>query len=272
MEKKMLFNFHTHTTFSDGKNTPEEIVNYAIEKGFKTLGFSDHAFTKHDQRYCMKEEKGYILEINRLKKKYADQLQIYLGVEEDASQPTNRNFFDYIIGSLHYLKFDNKNHIMDSTYGYYTDCARYYGNDIVMAQAYYDRFISYIQARKPDIVGHFDLITKFDETEKERFLKNERYWEIAEAAVLKAVKSDCIFEVNTGLMTRNYRTNPCPHERLLKIIAKNGGRITLSSDAHQAQNLCAYFDEMKIMLRSIGFDGVYVLYDGQWQKMNLEKK
>ena len=63
----MLFNYHTHTTFSDGKNTPEEIVNFAIEKGLKALGFSDHAFTEHDQRYCMKDTCGYAREVKRLK-------------------------------------------------------------------------------------------------------------------------------------------------------------------------------------------------------------
>ena len=51
----MLANFHTHSTFSDGKDEPEEIIKYAIECGFDALGFSDHAFMDHDRRYCMKD-------------------------------------------------------------------------------------------------------------------------------------------------------------------------------------------------------------------------
>lgn len=35
----MLTNYHTHSIFSDGKNTPEEIVQKAIEKGFGAVGF-----------------------------------------------------------------------------------------------------------------------------------------------------------------------------------------------------------------------------------------
>ncbi len=38
----MLANYHTHTTYCDGKNTPEEIVLCAIEKGFTSIGFSGH--------------------------------------------------------------------------------------------------------------------------------------------------------------------------------------------------------------------------------------
>ena len=39
----MKTNYHTHTNFCDGKNTPEEIVLAAIEAGFDELGFSAHA-------------------------------------------------------------------------------------------------------------------------------------------------------------------------------------------------------------------------------------
>ena len=34
------YDLHMHTTFCDGKNTPEEIVLYAIDKGFSAIGFS----------------------------------------------------------------------------------------------------------------------------------------------------------------------------------------------------------------------------------------
>ena len=37
-----LQNLHQHTTFCDGKNTPEEIVLEAIKKGFGAIGFSGH--------------------------------------------------------------------------------------------------------------------------------------------------------------------------------------------------------------------------------------
>ena len=38
----MLYNYHTHTTFCDGKNTPQEIVEGAIQKRFDAIGFSGH--------------------------------------------------------------------------------------------------------------------------------------------------------------------------------------------------------------------------------------
>ena len=38
----MIQNLHTHTTFCDGKNTPEEMVRAALSLGMDSLGFSGH--------------------------------------------------------------------------------------------------------------------------------------------------------------------------------------------------------------------------------------
>ena len=62
----MLTNFHTHTVFCDGKNTPEEMVLSAIEKGFTALGFSGHGLTGFDPGYCLRDIAGYRAEVLRL--------------------------------------------------------------------------------------------------------------------------------------------------------------------------------------------------------------
>ena len=252
------------------ENTPEEIILYAIEKGFESLGFSDHGFVEHDQRYCMQNTAGYIAEIKRLKAKYADKIEIYLGAEEDVSYPVKREDFDYIISSYHYIRFRGQYYPFDSNYDYFSTCAEFFhGDNLAFAKAYYEEFCDYIVKRKPDIIGHFDLVTKFDETRTDRFLHDERYWEMAENFVKQALNAGSIFEVNTGLITRGFRSMPCPHVRLLKFIAQNGGKITLSSDAHCMENLDAHFKDMKHLLRTIGISDCYVLKGGVFQKIPL---
>jgi hypothetical protein len=105
---KMLSNLHTHTTFCDGINAPEQMVKKAIEKGFVSLGFSGHAYTAFELTSCMKDEQGYIDEISRLKKAYEGQIEIYLGTEEDAFAPVDRSKYEYIIGSSHFLRHGGK--------------------------------------------------------------------------------------------------------------------------------------------------------------------
>ena len=256
----MKANFHTHSSFCDGKNTPEEIVLAAIEKGFFSLGFSGHGYTPFDLRYCMKDTEGYIAEIERLREKYRNDIQIYVGVEEDAFSPVDRSRFDYVIGSSHYFLVDGKYMPIDSGYDYFKECLKAFNYDAVaMAHAYYGAFCGYINSRRPDIVGHFDLITKFDELDASLFLSNAEYNKIAEAYVAEAAKSGCVFEVNTGAIARGLRTSPYPNENLLRALVRGGARLTLSSDSHAADTLDFGFDEAKSYLRDLGVKRVYAL-------------
>ncbi len=38
----MLYDFHTHTTLSDGVLLPMELIRRAIVNGYSALGISDH--------------------------------------------------------------------------------------------------------------------------------------------------------------------------------------------------------------------------------------
>lgn len=267
----MLANFHTHTNLCDGKNTPEEVVLYAIDKGFSSIGFSGHGYTPFDLRYCMKDINGYIKTIKSLKEKYKNKIQIYLGIEEDASYLINREKFDYIIGSSHYFYINGEYHSVDSDSDYFNKCLKLFDDDAIkLSENYYKSFCEYILKRKPDIVGHFDLITKFEEIDTQRFLCNDDYLKLSENYMKEALKSDCIFEVNTGAMSRGVRSTPYPYENLLHLIKKQGGKIMLSSDSHQADTLDFNFKETKKHLLDIGFEYTYVIYDNEFKKDFLE--
>ena len=263
----MKANYHTHTTFCDGKNTPEQIVQAAIEKGMDAIGFSGHGYTEFDLRYCMKDTEGYIREIKRLKEVYGNRIRIFLGVEEDAFWLQNRKDFDYIIGSCHYLLVDGVYHPVDSSHAHFKRCLDLFSYDAVrLAHAYYAPFCSYICRRKPDIVGHFDLVTKFDELETSLFLENPAYHAVAEQYLRAAAASGCLFEVNTGAISRGYRTAPYPCENLLHILKKNGNGLVLASDSHNADTLDYGFEEARRYLKELGFSHVYVLGSGGFEK------
>ena len=63
---------HMHTVFSDGKNTPEEMVQEAIRRGLETVGISDHS-SGDPVGMTLETSVVYRTEIARLKKKYAGQ-------------------------------------------------------------------------------------------------------------------------------------------------------------------------------------------------------
>ena len=72
-----MFDLHTHTLFSDGKNSAEEMVCEAIRLGLKCIGFSDHSGVCYDDcGMTEKTEEEYRAEIRRLKTEYAGRIKI----------------------------------------------------------------------------------------------------------------------------------------------------------------------------------------------------
>ena len=265
----MLTNYHTHTTFCDGKNTVEEVVLSAIERGFDAIGFSGHGYTAFDFTYCMTDMDAYLAEVRRVREKYKKEIEVYAGVEEDASYPLERGKFDYILGSSHYYRVNKIYYPVDSNYGCMEKCVSVYRGDALrMAEDYYRSFVSYILTYRPNIIGHFDLLTKFDE-QHPFFLPNAEYRAIAVRYALEAAKSGAIFEVNTGAISRGYRTVPYPNEDILHALKKVGARVMITSDSHQKETLDFAFDDAKQLLRSVGFTSTVHLYHGAFVDVAL---
>lgn len=263
----MLSNFHTHTQFCDGKSTAEEMVISAINAGFSAIGFSGHGYMDFDLSYCMKDTDGYIAEVNRIRDKYSSDIQIYLGVEEDAFCPVDRSRFDYLLGSCHYLKIKGKNYPIDLSYEGLMLGVEALGSNIeAVAECYYSEFTDYIMKRKPDIVGHLDLLTKYDEKNGFIFLNDPAYNRVAEKYTTQIADLGCIVEINTGAIARGHRTTPYPAENLLHILKKHGTDIIISSDCHNAKDIACSFTEIRYMLKDIGFDHVMTLYNGTFIK------
>lgn len=262
----MLTNYHTHTSFCDGANTPEEIVLYAIDRGFDAIGFSGHGYTEFDLRYCMKDTEGYVREIGRLKETYGEKIKIYLGVEEDAHAPyQSRGRFDYIIGSSHYFCKDGEHYPFDSTLGHFKNCLELYNYDIpTMAESYFSHFIAYLKKFRPDMIGHYDYLMKYDETLDGIVSGQEKYHVIAKKYTEELAREGFIFEVNTGAIARGINSSPYPSPELLRIIKDSNSGICLASDSHKIETLDAYFEETKRFLKDIGFTNIYHFIDGKF--------
>jgi histidinol-phosphatase (PHP family) len=155
-------NLHTHTTFCDGKNSAEDVVKKAIEKGFDSIGFSAHAPMSYSEYFNKANMQEYIDEIFALKNKYKGQFDIYCGLEFDAYCGLDISPYEYTIGSLHYLKVDGRYIPFDRSSEYVVDMIKreFNGKGIDFAKRYYEELANLREFGKFDIIGHFDLITK----------------------------------------------------------------------------------------------------------------
>ena len=243
---------HCHTCFCDGKNTPEEMVVAAIEKGLSTIGISEHGYTAFDSSYCLSLDKTeeYKAEIRHLKEKYSDKIEVLLGIELDALSDLDTSDYDYVIGSAHYVKFGDKYLSIDESPSDFEQiCQEYFSGDYyAFAQEYY-RTMATLADKNISIVGHVDLITKFNEGNRLFDMEDPRYLAAAKSAIDTLLPLNIPFEVNTGAISRGYRTEPYPHKSLCDYIKQKGGTLVLSSDAHSAENLCFEFEKFEYLIK-----------------------
>lgn len=247
-----LFDLHVHSVFSDGRDTPRDIVISAIEKGVKTLGFSDHSYTEFDERYCIQRDKQaeYIRTINELKNEFSDKIKILCATEQDFYSTAPTSGYDYVIGSVHYVSIDGEYIPVDETADILKQAAdKYFSGDILsLCEAYFENVGKVYEKTKCDIVGHFDLITKFNEQEQLFDENDPRYISAYRKAVDKIIEGCKVFEINTGAISRGYRTTPYPSENIRSYIRQKGGKFILSSDSHKKETLCFEFDKFRNLL------------------------
>lgn len=74
-KKAKMIDMHVHSTFSDGKDTPEHLITTAIEMGICSLAFCEH-IRKESTWFG-----DYYAEISKLKKKYKKHLRLYCSIE-----------------------------------------------------------------------------------------------------------------------------------------------------------------------------------------------
>lgn len=251
--------YHSHSTFSDGKNTMEDMVLASIEAGIEVLGLSDHSDSPY-QDYCMRKERypEYLAEIERLQKKYSDRITLLKGIELDYySDPEITKQLDYFIGSVHELVFEDRYYGIDHALSLQQACVeREFGGDVHgFEQNYFDTVVAHIQKNKPTIVGHFDVITKFGMINEE----DPVYQKIAKDALDKIVAVTPVLEVNTGAIAKGLRKDPYPADFLLRHWKELGGEIILGADTHAAGTVTYAFPETLDRLRRIGYDHILIL-------------
>ena len=233
-------NYHTHTLFCDGKNTPEELVKKAIELGMAELGFSAHSDLCPDLD-------GYRKAVRHLAEKYRDKISIKLGIEYDYYFDVDTEPYDYVIGGVHYLERNGEIFPLDQSKDDFLPLAdKYYGGDFyALCEHYFETLTKVYDKTGCDILAHFDLVTKYNEGNTLFDPSHPRYIRAAEAALDVLTKKPVIFEINTGVIARGHRNDAYPALNLLDIILKSGCDTILSSDCHDADYLTASFDRYK---------------------------
>ncbi|MBR2387969.1 MAG: histidinol-phosphatase [Clostridia bacterium] len=266
-------NLHTHCTFCDGKNTPEEMILEALSKGFDSLGFSSHSYHPYlkTTRINAENEAAYLKEITLLKETYKGQIDIFLGIEYEICSEHTPEGLDYKIGAAHYINTCDGFVTFDvGAEGTQKYVDKYFGGDgLAFSKAYYETVATIPEKGDFDILAHFDLITKNNDSLKFIDTTSPLYKKYATEAIDALAGKIPFFEVNTGAIARGYRTSPYPSLDLLKEFKRRGFGAVITSDCHDKNYLDCHFDEARELLLLAGFKSKFVLTQNGFEEISL---
>lgn len=222
-----IIDLHTHTQFSDGDGTVEDIIRGGQEKGYK-VGISDHVF-------CTKMTNMTIIE------NYLDALSsydVYRGVEanmKDIIHWPDRllHKLDYVISSVHtFIDPRSKERIWLSPYFGYR--AGHSSKKVQLAKAedapyIMDELLKVIEKSfretKVDIYGHCAILPFYDDLQGTAYISN---WE---NEILSLCEKHKVALEISGLWK-------APSQKLLEKALGYQVRFSLGSDCHRLDEIC----------------------------------
>lgn len=278
----ILYNYHTHSIFSDGKSKMEEIVDEAVRQGLTAIGFSDHSPVPFESDVAIRNEElnNYVKNIRELKDKYQGKINVYCSMEMDYIPGLTKNFkktqeelgLDYLIGSIHLVGNDADRlwFIDGSNYETFDEgLNNYFGGDIRKAvRDFFYQSNEMIEKESFDIIGHFDKIKMHN---RERFFREDEKWYrdyLMETLSLIKEKS-LIVEINTrGIYKKRYK-GFYPSDWLFPTMKAMNIPVIISSDAHVYNEISLCFDEAREALKVAGYNSMMMFKGGIWIEVEM---
>lgn len=252
---------HTHSVLCDGRNTLAEMAAAACAAGVRYFGASGHSHTpiSHDVGNVLPADlSAYRRELLRLREEYASRMEVLFGLEWDScSDQPPPDWLDYWIGSVHnlYDPSTGQYYVVDWDEDKLSACcdALYGGDWTALIRRYYGD-VAALAAKKPTILGHLDLITRFNRQSRLFDEESPAYRAAALDALHAIDPSATLLELNAGAMIREYRSIPYPDLFILKEWRSMGGQIILTSDAHRTQDIVSGYEDATAVAMAAGYE------------------
>ena len=227
----MIANYHTHTVRClHAQDTDEAYVQSAIAGGLQILGFSDHTpqwFPGDYYSYMRmrpEELEDYVRSIKDLKKKYASDIELHMGVEAEyypvcfqrVVEELKNSGIEYMILGQHWLGNEE-----GEPY-----CGKPTMEECVL-QRYCDQVIAGIETGYFTYIAHPDII---------RFEGEDKIYDRHIRRLCRSANANGVaMEINL-LGIRGNRHYPTEH--FWRIAGEEGCTVVLGSDAHKACDIC----------------------------------
>ncbi len=278
-----LCTYHSHCTFCDGKAPAEEFVKAAIEAGFHSYGVSSHSPLPFDTRWSLSkgDVEAYLREMERLKKQYAGQIELYVGLEidylNDGWGPANDYFqrmpLDYRIGSVHLVTNGETGEMMDMD-GSFDDFREnfrnvYHDNLKHLVRDYFRSSARMVELGGFDFVAHLDKICMNGSLVEPMLTEQAWYNELLREYFQLIAEKGVMVEVNTKTYTK--KGLMFPNVKYFKWLKELNIPVMVNSDAHLPQLVNDNRELAFRLLRDAGIKSTMRLHRGVWEEVPMSE-
>jgi histidinol-phosphatase (PHP family) len=266
-----LSSFHGgHSPNADGKAVPE-IAKVASSKNFVAFGFSEHFQTPpmaRTQDPALYNQLGlfdeYVADVQTAKQKYpfvllGAEVEYIRGAIDWTREQTSRWPFDYIVGSVHYVRIGEADILIDWERNRVQEAIELAGGPERLQLSYYEQVLELIGWNLANVIGHLDLIKMLLMPEEAtRTPAIDR----AVHEVLEAMRSAGVaMDVNArGLL------KPCnriyPDDWILAEAKRMGVPVTLGDDSHAPSDVGLNLDVAVEAIARAGYTNVWLIRPG----------
>lgn len=275
-----LTNYHSHCSFCDGKAPAEEFVKSAVAAGFTSYGVSSHAPLPFTTRWTLKSEAvgDYLDEIKRLKEKYKDVIDLYVGMEIDylsaAHNPSIAYFqtlpLDYRIGSVHYVT-NEMGEIMDMDTcidDFKASLSQLFGGDLKqLVSNYFNASMRMVEAGGFDFVGHLDKISYNASLCLPGVVDQGWYKKLLLEYLSLVSEKGIMVEVNTKAYAK--KGYLFPNVQQLGLLKRFNIPVLVNSDAHLPELVNDSRMPILEFVKNAGYTTVRQLEKGVWQDVRI---
>ncbi len=286
--KVSLHGGHSGEFCDHAEGTLREILDAAVAFGYHTFGISEHAPRLGAQYLYDRElELGWdVAKIETdfaryrsllpdLTAEYADRLIILRGFEaevvpedyarimrgyREAVLPNGRPVFDYMVGSVHFIH----GHSVDGPLRLFERAVASCGGLEPLAVEYYRQVAAMIEALRPDVVGHFDLI-KLNamrygaQAGYDAALLQSPAVCAAALTALEAVRDhNCILDLNTAGWRKGL-AEPYPGSAFVTLAHSMGIGFCFGDDSHRITEVGAGITQARQYLLDLGVPTITIL-------------
>ena len=267
---------HAYAHYSEPGVKPPRRVNEMVEAamavGLSAITLNDHfplplGFADPtpdlDCAMPMNDYSTYQAEVTTAQQLYGDRILVLRGAEVDylpgykdwTRQELEKYDFDSRTGSVHFLGNNGKNELLlDFDSHGFAQCVDYYRDIRTTVQEYYKRIRAMVDTGMFDIVGHPDLVKKYNDGTL--FTGSETWYRSEVTKTLDGIAKSCMaIELNTSGWDKTCKEQ-YPSEWILREAFARNIPITLSSDAHKPEDVGKNIDRAVVLAKNVGYTSV----------------